>query len=1446
MIQIANEDSYNELKDILKKSPSVKSQHKIIGEWNFNSIKDIEHFGVYHRERSRFIEGNGYTDGKAVLEYLTSVEESGQFVLDGETVENTIYNSFYSLYDCFLPYRPSAGVAYPMANSSRNVFRNNPNVDSAPITYINGIDRLDDLSTTRTPTVKNYLPHKDVKYKYWNSACYGVSKALVPGMTGVKNLDGTKIKNETFDDYEFVTKPNGMGKPHPFVVYDSDFYCNMVVIKYQTHLGVPNRFYIDVLQGDDWNQIFSSEDFIGSSFLRRENSDGVFKIFRDRDGSWTPLMNREYPKELIDFLVEGQVRYLPDGSTKLSSFADEAIKIRGVRLRVKSMTKSNAPFELVELSPRLVVDLTDYTLEFNCSTSVGDGTSALPTTNTVIGSGNITLSNTDGGFFNSNDKSILYNSLGKGVKIVPFQTFELPNGSIYQIPIKVLYTENWVESPDYSVSASLNDFMKVLQSQKCAPIMVSTLFKSVPVSFAVQTVLHSIGFTNFKFLDSETVASDNIKYFYADEEKTVAEVLDEIAKATHSSIYIDAFNNVVCATKDKVLDRSYKVKGKEPEWWLTTEDIKVEKVSAIGVDYTPSPQPLDTTPIPESSEVSSGNEPLPEEVTSSNDYCPTENAENEEDVPSYTPTVVGTLGASTSINPMIGEADIDTSSSPDYLSNIIAMTKDNTEVLNDGEIVYTTKTFQTKKAYSTKEVERISRQDPMKLVKQPYELKIQGLWSPSGNGDSEENSSDIVLFGGMILTRLDAQPLHERVVRITRTGFNGNASYPDFQQFMAAKVLNDNGIPPSKKLFKISPIDALWFLRPFSGYLRVNQEIIRYNGIEFSIGSKKRWIFNEDQLENFSATATPKRPLVATGRVGLWMEFDEENPIVDNNTGTVKYAVVDSGRGQFDTKVTAHEINKYQSNDTEYINGWEMEASYFCNSDIVASTKNGKKVNVHDIEKSKSKLILGSTNSNSIKDYSGAITKSGLYISGAVGKELSGENAKIKEIQKFVEQDIKDRKLEGDENYDNVLRIATTGDLIAQGIYKNFSKKYDTFYTSFTFLNKKGRTKKESVTTTTSAGMAVHYNKNTGEGYFVEISGTVVNEETDDVNAQVVAYKVKRSNNKNLVTILGRKVLKKQNIFAIDPVLGQISEENENSLSIRIKKQNSFTVYMDNVKILSVEDEKEKSLKATNDVLLFVRGDTVALFDNFVASSEPINNNSLFLYDKRNTTFKLTDDYYTKPSIVRYPVDAIYVDEFGDDIYQVKKFKFKYTNKPAPIYELADLTPVGADYFVEDYDLHAFGGEIIVSNSSGASIALSDQTKNAIMVLGVPLSDFAQQRLTVNQFISELPSNSKLKNEVISSVRKNGPRAFNLQSEYIQNENMARRVMSWMIKNSHKPKVTAAIDCFCNPLLELTDTVKIYSPRNNIDPNSYYSITSINYSISGEGPSLSVEVREID
>jgi hypothetical protein len=77
----------------------------------------------------------------------------------------------------------------------------------------------------------------------------------------------------------------------------------------------------------------------------------------------------------------------------------------------------------------------------------------------------------------------------------------------------------------------------------------------------------------------------------------------------------------------------------------------------------------------------------------------------------------------------------------------------------------------------------------------------------------------------------------------------------------------------------------------------------------------------------------------------------------------------------------------------------------------------------------------------------------------------------------------------------------------------------------------------------------------------------------------------------------------------------------------------------------------------------------------------------------------------------------------------------------------------------------------------------------------------------------------------------------------------AEEVLQWIVDNATSSKNILNADIFPNPLLEVGDKVRVFYPdmQYNISnqKDKVYYVHSINYSVSGDGPKMSVSIREI-
>ena len=124
--------------------------------------------------------------------------------------------------------------------------------------------------------------------------------------------------------------------------------------------------------------------------------------------------------------------------------------ISGIRIVVETMNKENCTFDLIEMSPRLVVDLSESTLGFSITKTMSDlGNSSIPVGGIFASVGQIDVFDDNFSFnqnnvfdFETNTGSILANYLDMPVKFLFYDITKDVNGIDYFIPVKTMYSES--------------------------------------------------------------------------------------------------------------------------------------------------------------------------------------------------------------------------------------------------------------------------------------------------------------------------------------------------------------------------------------------------------------------------------------------------------------------------------------------------------------------------------------------------------------------------------------------------------------------------------------------------------------------------------------------------------------------------------------------------------------------------------------------------------------------------------------------------------------------------------------------------------------------------------------------------------------------------------------------------------------------------------------------
>ena len=136
-------------------------------------------------------------------------------------------------------------------------------------------------------------------------------------------------------------------------------------------------------------------------------------------------------------------------------------------------------------------------------------------------------------------------------------------------------------------------------------------------------------------------------------------------------------------------------------------------------------------------------------------------------------------------------------------------------------------------------------------------------------------------------------------------------------------------------------------------------------------------------------------------------------------------------------------------------------------------------------------------------------------------------------------------------------------------------------------------------------------------------------------------------------------------------------------------------------------------------------------------------------------------------------------------------------------------------------------------------------------VSAVAMEELSSGTVSMDAFIDRI---EEKKTKVIDREKNKsiyGSQTFTIDSQYLQTLPQAQRMMQWIIRYCSRPRIKLSMEVFPNPLLELGDKVKIYDKSrgyyadNKRFGDKTFVVSSINYSVSGNGPSMNVEISEV-
>lgn len=384
-----------------------------------------------------------------------------------------------------------------------------------------------------------------------------------------------------------------------------------------------------------------------------------------------------------------------------------------------------------------------------------------------------------------------------------------------------------------------------------------------------------------------------------------------------------------------------------------------------------------------------------------------------------------------------------------------------------------------------------------------------------------------------------------------------------------------------------------------------------------------------------------------------------------------------------------------------------------------------------------------------------------------------------------------------------------------------------TSYSHYTFGT--GMFFQSSISDVNAAGGMGFFTDSTGmNGYYVLLQTTSNLSKTDDKEVKII----KVVNGK-------KKILndtQKDNAKTLTGILGATSYK----VDIKVKCASGvrvIDVYINNFKITATDNDSSTSTDPIDKVLPITSNVSMcattgsAYYDYVYAMPlDEAQYNSGVLQNVYNGQFNNTmlNFLYGEKVLSNFNKTTLAngrLEEFGTVARELRKVNIKYESRPGyPLYP-----SLGINKFVNVLGsrLTSFGAEVYLINNAGTWVPLDDSSLHSFSVIGNYVVTSGQHEY-MDSSINEYSN----------------PEPVIFQSSWIQKEDDAKAISTWIKDLWSKQQVVVNLQVFGNPLISVGDIITINYPSNNFDGVQKFVVMNVNSSFN-QGLETTITARTL-
>jgi hypothetical protein len=1497
------------LKEHLETSSVIRNESLVIAEWNMNIANNIDKIGNYRYRPTSEIgsiyrnpslsydpldQGNYYTDAT-----FSDVTVDGGF--DDSDIPITFVSErkkeelLYSLEDCLFRFRPRSGINKIRYFNNSYTHHSNQDMANRP---------------------RYYMAHKDDKFKYWTSYrkesgvergiatntvnglnyiddaapfviyknSIPVNRIVVKMQTGVGTTDLGPFSNsyETFADPFFgeqnkktpvrwriqylrnnawqdaISFNENSLRSSGFPIIGEDGY---VEVGYG--LEIPEQYINSFVVADTLvsEELLPEVGIFGQAYLIKNSSSdlGIYYVW---NGSSFESFEPTYNWKLVDGDINNATPYLAEftnppqyisGSSSEVQYREFAF-VDGIRVVVETMNGLDNTFDLIEMSPRLAANISDKTVSYGISKTASDlGISGMPVGQLLASTGSIQIFDYDNSFSDVNTSSIISRYASQNIQMKFYEIIKNVESYDYYLPVKTMYIEGFpqISSADRMVTISLRDLYFYFESITAPQLLLT----NVSLSYAVSTLLDHLGFSNYTFKRVAGESDPIIPYFFVEPQITVAQVLNDLAVSTQSTMFFDEYNNFVVMSKNYTLP-SVQERDTDIVLYGSTD---FEKNGAYSNKAT-------SEALANIVEISSQDNKIfnDGQVTYTSRYIQktfrgTQQAEllDRQRNWVYRPVIMWQGAPIETLRPRNGkyETSQDSLAAIPLNANLSSALPSvvNHQVIDNvidlGEGVYYLSRY-SGYFYANGEV----------IKYDAVQYSVPGLaqaddgpnvWVSSAQ--EYERYFSKIPFNGKIyptgLIRIYSEPNYETIGESFRLQ-NGPVAKHGRGQFGTDVTTHFAGIDGYWRA-----TENLYGCSMSSGYLFQSEP--SYDNVVQSVGAagQSTSIGGSSKLE---AQKTLSTSIIKNFMVSSSLSESEEASLLATDSSTVQAsALIMTGKSFVSSE-----------NPVDFI-------SYIPKPLTDKYTHFGTRMRIVGKDLTNPNRTQSPAGSSTYYTVPGSSPDKSISIgasSGGIGVMLNPEtnNGYFFEIAALTDPS----SLVDNIFFYKTVRNTKADYTISSPISANLLSGVLTA-TAAGQLSIGGITPGvgERVLILESAGSQI-------AGYYVVTSpGSESFPWIMRKDENAIPVKLWGSFSSGIVTDTGTFVGMSRTIDTEITNVYDLAVEYEN-----IGNTRRFYLYINNRIIATVDDPSP--LPIYNNMALFVRGSARCMFENLYALGNNYAQNTTFALDTPaksvygNQEIKASDalkkyamsgvvqsSYLSGISPSEPPKFKMYYEEFGAIMREVAYYNVQYDKAYPALYAKLQFRPVKTkSIVVSGFMAGAYGAEFLVFNATDSALILNENGAD-IAIQGITFTQESSSEFTVDEYFSRksdfsnisfvedpLVSSPQIARDLYQDIKVSrltyGKSAFNLDAKYVQTADDAASLMAWMIQKVMKPRKAIGARIFSNPMIQLGDIVQISYNDNAGNPqvaaaSSRFVVYNIEYSRSSDGPDMTLFLSEV-